>query len=145
MKPFMGALAASLWLTACDGLIVVIGTGPSPLAASSTVVVSHVDGGTIIVGQPIHGVVTAPGGGVNYRFVATRSGTLFLGVSWDRSLGTVNVRFASSMLPSPAGGGPFAAHVPVVAGQAYTVEIADGAAQAAPTLNLPFTVTTALE
>lgn len=139
-------LGACVGLSACDGLVVVISTAPSPLQpGSATVTVVHVAGGPIVVGRPINGVVTAPGGGVDYQFAPPRSGMLVLGVNWDRSLGALNVLVASNLLPRPATAPPFTARVPVQAGQTYTIQVTDGATPAGPTVNVPFTVTASLE
>jgi hypothetical protein len=137
-------IAFAALTTACDGLVVVISTSPSSLHAGGTVVAGHIDGGAIIIGRPMSGALTTPGGGVNYHVVAPHSGTLVLGVSWDRSLGLLDVLFASNVLPQ-SGSAPFTARLPVQAGQTYTIEINDATTRTGATLNLPFTVVTGME
>jgi len=132
-------LALAVLSSACEGLVVVISTGPTSVAGA------HVDGGVIAIGTPVNGSLTAHGGSVHYHVVAPRSGTLALGVSWDKSNGLVDVRFGSNMLPRPLTAPPFNARVPVQAGQSYDIQVADGTSSAAGTLNLPFTLTAAME
>jgi hypothetical protein len=139
-------LGACVCLPACDGLVVVISTAPSPLQpGSATVTVAHVTGGPIVVGRLISGAVTKPCGGVDYQFTPPRGGMLVLAVDWDRSLGALNVLFANNMLPRPGTAPPFTARVPVQAGQSYTIQVTDATAQAGSTVNVPFTVTASLE
>lgn len=138
MKSAVLVLALAL-SSACEGLVVVISTGPTSLAGA------HVDGGVIAIGAPVNGSLTAHGGAVRYHVVAPRSGTLALGVSWDKSNGLVDVLFASTMLPRPLTAPPFNARVTVQAGQSYDIQVADGTPSAAGTLNLPFTLTAAIE
>jgi len=126
-------------LAACDGMVVVISTGPTSLAGV------HVDGGPIPIGKPVNGMLTAHGGVVQYQVTAPRSGTLALGVSWDKSQGLVDVSFASNMLPRPATAPPLTGRFPVQAGQSYIVQVTDADPSVRGALNLPFTVTAALE
>jgi hypothetical protein len=140
----MTAIAAGLCLSACDGLVVVISTGPSPLPGSATTAVVHIDGGTIPFGRPVNGALTTRGGDVQYQVVPPRTGTLVLGVNWDKSHGLVDVLFASNLLPRPINAPPFYARMPVQAGQTYVVRIGDGSA-ASQTMNVPYTVTADME
>jgi hypothetical protein len=142
---FFAAIIAGVCLSACDGLIVVIGTGPSPLAGSTATAVVHINGGTIPFGTPVNGSLTTRGSDVQYHVVAPRTGTLVLGVNWDRSHGPLDVLFASNMLPRPIGAAPFSARLAVQAGQTYVVRIADGDASGQGAISLPFTVTAAME
>ena len=146
MKAVLNLVAAGLCLSACDGTIVFISTGPSPVTgASATVTVGHGDGGVLAFGTPTHGALHSHGDAIDYRLVPSRTGTLVLGVSWDKSHGLIDVSFASSMLPRPTTAPPFTARVPVQAGQTYVVCIADGAPGNDNALDLPFTVTANLE
>src|SRR3954453_23489228 len=140
----LAATAAGLCLSACDGLVVVISTAPSPLPGSTTTAVVHIDGGTIPFGRPVNGALTTRGGAVQYQIVPPRTGTLVLGVNWDKSHGLIDVLFASNLLPRPINAPPFYARMPVQAGQTYVVRIGDGgAAAASQTMNLQYTVTAA--
>ena len=139
MKAVLLVLVLAALDSACEGLVVVISTGPTSLAGA------HVDGGVIAIGTAVNGSLTAHGGAVQYHVVAPRSGTLALGVSWDKSNGLVDVLFASNMLPRPLTAPPFNARVPVQAGRSYDIQVADGAPSNAGTLNLPFTLTAAME
>jgi len=103
-----------------------------------------VDGGTIPIGTPVNGMLTAHGGVVQYQVTAPRSGTLALGVSWDKSSGLVDVLFASTMLPRVSAP-PINARMPVQAGQSYIVQVTDAGASGSGTLNLPFTVTATMD
>jgi len=139
MKAVLLVLVLAALDSACEGLVVVISTAPTSLAGA------HVDGGVIAIGTPVNGSLTAHGGAVHYHVVAPRSGTLALGVSWDRSRGLVDVLFASDMLPRPLTAPPFNARVPVQAGQSYEIQVSDGTSSAAGALNLPFTLTATME
>jgi hypothetical protein len=131
--------AAAVCVSACDGLVVVISTGPSSVAGA------RVDGGAIPIGTPVTGMLTAHGSAVQYQVVAPRSGTLALGVNWDRSHGLVDVLFASNMLPRPLNAPPINARVPVQSGQSYSVQVVDAGSTTGEPVNLPFTVTATLE
>jgi len=139
------AITAGVCLSACDGLVVVISTAPSPLPGSTTTAVVHIDGGTIPFGRPVNGALTTRGGAVQYQIVPPRTGTLVLGVNWDKSHGLIDVLFASNLLPRPINAPPFYARMPVQAGQTYVVRIGDSGAAGSDTMNLPFTVTAAIE
>lgn len=139
MKSVFLVLALAALGSACEGLVVVISTGPTSVAGA------HVDGGVIAVGSPVNGALKTHGGTVQYRVVAPQTGTLALGVSWDKSQGLVDVLFASNMLPRPLTAPPFNARVPVQAGQSYDIQVADGAPSDAGTLTLGFTLTTTME
>src|SRR5205085_10548589 len=106
--------------SACEGLVVVISTGPTSVAGA------HVDGGAIAIRTPVSGALTTHGGSVQYHVLAPRTGSLALGVSWDRSHGLVDVLFASNMLPRQAAAPPFNTRVAVQAGQSYDIRVADG-------------------
>ena len=139
MKSVFIVLALAAIGSACEGLVVVISTGPTSVAGA------HVDGGVIAIGTPVNGALTVHGAAVGYHVVAPRTGTLALGVSWDRSRGLVDVLFASNMLPRPLTAPPFNARVPVQAGQSYDIQVVDGTPSDAATLNLPFTLTAMME
>ena len=139
-------ITATVCLAACDGVIIVIGTGPSTLAGTSSTTIVHVNGGAIPIGTPITGAVTTRASDVQYQIVPPRTGTLVLGVSWDRSRGPLDVLFASNVLPQPINGQPFSARLPVQAGQTYVVSIADGSSGASyGNVNVPFTVSATME
>jgi hypothetical protein len=130
--------AVAICTCGCDGVVVVIATSPSSVAGV------RVDGGTIPIGTSVNGMLTAHGGVVQYQVTAPRSGTLALGVNWDKSHGLVDLLFASTMLPR-VNAPPINARVPVQAGQSYVVQVTDADASNRGTLNLPFTVTAAME
>jgi hypothetical protein len=133
------AAAVAICASGCDGVVVVISTGPSSVAGV------RAQGGTIPIGTPVNGMLTARGGAVAYQVTAPRSGTLALGVNWDKSQGPVDVRFGGDTLPRPLSSPPLTGRFPVQARQVYIVEVADAAPSAGGTLNLPFTVTAAIE
>jgi len=139
MKSVLAALVVAALGSACEGLVVVISTGPTSVAGA------HVDGGVIAIGTPVSGALTTHGGSVQYHVVAPRTGTLALGVSWDRSQGLVDVLFASNMLPRQMAAPPFNTRMPVQAGQPYDLRVADGTPSEAGTLSLPFTLTATME
>jgi hypothetical protein len=136
---------AAVCLSACDGFVMVISTGPSTLQGSTLVGVVHVDGGVIPIGTPVSGALTTRGGDVLYQVIPPRTGILVLGVSWNKSAGALDVLFASNVLPRPIGAAPYNARFPVQAGQTYVLRIADGGGAAVGTPNVPFMVTTAIE
>src|SRR5689334_11127322 len=139
MKSVFLVLALAGLGSACEGLVVVISTAPTSLAGA------HVDGGVIAIGTAVNGSLTAHGGAVQYHVVAPRSGTLALGVSWDKSNGLVDVLFASNMLPRQVAAPPFNTRMPVQAGQSYDIRVADGTPSEAGTRSLPFTLTATME
>jgi hypothetical protein len=142
----LSVITATVCLAACDGLVIVIGTGPSPLSGTSTTAVIHVSGGVIPIGTPISGAVTRRGSDVQFQIVPPRTGTLVLGVNWDQNHGLLDVLFASNMLPRPTNGQPFSARLPVQAGQTYMVSIADGSGGVSTSdINVPFTVSATME
>ena len=139
MKSLLTLTTMAALVCGCDGLVVVISTSPTSVAGA------HVDGGVIAIGTPVNGMLAIHGSAVQYQVVAPRTGTLALGVSWNRSQGLVDVLFASNMLPRPLTAPPFNARVPVQAGQSYVIRVADGSPSDAGTLNLPFTLTAVMD
>src|SRR4051812_16668308 len=107
------AITAGVCLSACDGLVVVIATAPSPLPGSTTTAVVHIDGGTIPFGRPVNGALTPRGGAVQYQIVPPRTGPLVLGVNWEKSHALVAVLSASTLRPRPTPAPPFYARMPV--------------------------------
>src|SRR3954465_2704161 len=100
------AITAGVCLSACDGLVVVISTAPSPLPGSTTTAVVHIDGGTIPFGRPVNGAPPTRGGAVHYQLVPPRAGALVLGVNGEKSHGLIDVLLGSNLLPRPINAPP---------------------------------------
>ena len=143
MRPvlgLLGLLAVGIFASACDGVVVYISTGPTPVHPAF-----H-DGGTILVGVPVNGTLSAHGSAVQYQVVPPRNGTLVVRVSWEQSRGLIELLVAETLFtPVPGGKPPIAGRLPVHAGQSYTVRVMDGAPRGYDTLSLPFVVTTSME
>ena len=139
MKSVLIVATLALLAAGCEGLVVVISTAPTSVAGA------HVNGGLIAIGTPVNGALTVHGGAMQYQVVPPRSGTLALGVSWDKSRGLVDILFASNMLPRPLTAPPFNARVPVQAGQSYIIIVTDGSESNTGALNVPFTLTATME
>ena len=139
MKVVLTLLAAGM-AAACEGLVVIVSTGPSPLYAGT----AYTDAGTIIVGTPVNGALFAYDTAVQYRVVAPTTGTLFVRVTWEASRGSLGLRlgdpwqYASGVRP------PLTARLSVRAGQACPILISPPATQNGP-LNLPYTVVASME
>ena len=147
MKVVLTLLAAGV-ATACEGLVVVVSTGPTPLhtSAGTVAAVGHVDGGTIIVGTPISGALFAYDTGVYYRVVAPAAGTLFVRVTWQSSHGSLGLRLGDTALNTAATKSPLIGRIPVRAGQTCPIYVSATPAQVnAGSLNLPFTVVASME
>ena len=139
MRVVLALLAAGM-AAACEGLIVVVSTGPTPLYAGT----AYTDAGTIVVGRPVSGVLVAYDTSVQYRVVAPSTGTLFVRVTWEASHGTLGMRLGDPWQHAPGGRPPLTARLTVRAGQACPILISPPATQSGP-LNLPYTVVASME
>jgi hypothetical protein len=139
MKVVLALLAAGM-AAACEGLIVVVSTGPSPLYAGNV----YTDAGTIVVGTPVSGVLIAYDTSVHYRVVAPSAGTLFVRVTWESSRGPLGMRLGDPWQDAPGVRSPLTARMSVRAGQACPILISPPATPNGP-LNVPYTVVASIE
>jgi hypothetical protein len=139
MKVVLALLAAGM-AAACEGLVVVVSTGPSPLYAGT----AYTDAGTIVVGRSVSGVLIAYDTSVQYRVVAPSAGTLFVRVTWETSRGPLGMRLGDPWQDASGVRSPLTARLSVRAGQACPILISPPAIQNHP-LNLPYTVVASME
>ena len=139
MKVVLALLAAGI-AAACEGLVVIVSTGPSPLYVGT----AYTDAGTIVVGRPVNGVLIAYDTSVQYRVVAPSAGTLFVRVTWEASRGPLGMRLGDPWQNAPGVRSPLTARLSVRAGQACPILISPPATQTGP-LNLPYTVVASME
>jgi len=150
MKVVVLLVAAAVMASGCEGLTVIVSTGPSPIQASTATVavvrVANIDGGPIVVGSPVAGTLRAHDTAVQYQLVAPRDGTLFVRVTWEASRGAIEMRLAGTPFSTaPDMRPPVTGRIQVRAGQPYPIWIGDAAPWDYGEVNLPFVVVTSLE
>ena len=140
-------LVAAAMAPGCEGVTVIVSTGPSPIQASAaTIAVAHIDGGTIGVGDSIAGTLRAHDTAVQYQLVAPRDGTLLVRVTWQASRGAIEMRLAGLAFNTwPDMRPPLTGRIQVRAGQPYPIWIGDAAPWDYGEFDLPFVVVASLE
>ena len=134
---FLCVLVLAAGCSGCEGFVLVVSTGPIPVAKSSPVPTP------IVVGELVHGTFVVPE--VCFDVIAPASGTLFVGLSWDRRSGDIDFTFVSVVLPSLAAtagtvsDGSKTGSLRVTRGESYRITVLG---QKGP---VPFTLTTSLK
>ena len=128
-------------LSACDGFVLVVSTGPLPVQRQSPT--SPAPATVIVVGDVVHGTFVVPQ--VCFDIRAPASGVLFVRLSWDPREGDIDVAFASSVFATNVTTVTSAAQTSAVrslrvtGGQVYRIQVVGSQGP------VPFSLATSLE
>jgi hypothetical protein len=118
-------------------------TAPTCKSANSTSTSANTTR-EIAVGDVVNDVLVAHGTEHTFSFTAPSTGTVKLRLTWDRSCGFLDLWVANAWLTG-APGSTIDASLPVLAGQRYSVRVADAAPWDYDVLWLPFALATSIK
>ena len=136
---FLYVIALAGICSGCEGFVVLVSTGPLPIAKSSPTPLPR----PIVLGEVVHDTFLTPE--VCFDFRAPSTGILFVRLSWDPREGDIDFTFVSAVfatretMAASTGQTSTAGTIRVTRGETYRIAVTG---QRGP---VPFTLTTSMQ